>query len=59
MVVSLILIAVFFYLFGYWSIMRLMDGGIVVSQSEIEPVDIKPPGKSLFYVLLSSKILYF
>ena len=47
MVVSLILVVVFFYLFGYWSIMRLMDDGLVLSQSEIEPVDIKPPGISL------------
>lgn len=53
MVVSLILIVVFFYLFGYWSIIRLMDNGLVVSQSEIEPVDIKPPGITLCcYVLL-------
>ena len=47
MAVSLILVAVFFYLFGYWSIIRLMDDGITVSQSQIEPENIKPPGISL------------
>ena len=48
-VVSLILLAVFFYLFGYRSIVRLMDNGIILSQSEIEPVNIKPPGILLMF----------
>ena len=51
--VSLILLAVFFYLFGYWSIVRLMDNGIILSQSEIEPVNIKPPG-TLLLIFYSS-----
>ena len=51
LVVSLILVGVFFYLFGYWSIMRLMDDGITVSQSQIEPVNIKPPGISILIFL--------
>ena len=51
MAVSLLLVAVFFYLFGYWSIIRLMDDGITVSQSQIEPVNIKPPGISLLIFL--------
>ena len=50
--VSVILVAVFFYLFGYWSIIRLMDDGITVSQSQIEPVNIKPPGISLLILFL-------
>ena len=48
-VMSLILLAVFFYLFGYRSIVRLMDNGIILSQSEIEPVNIKPPGILLMF----------
>ena len=52
MAVSLILVAVFFYLFGYWSIIRLMDDGITVFQSQIEPVNIKPPGISLLIFFL-------
>ena len=52
MAVSLILVAVFFYLFGYWSIIRLMDDGITVSQAQIEPVNIKPPGISLLIFFL-------
>ena len=42
--VSIILILTFLLLFGYGNINKLMQDRILVTQNEIEPKTIKPPG---------------
>ena len=52
-VASLILFIVLFCLFGYQNIMRLMEDGITISQSEIKPAgSIKSPGILIYIFLL-------
>ena len=43
-IISLILVLVFYFLFGQESLARLKKGGISISRHEEEPKHIKEPG---------------
>ena len=50
--ISILLLVVFYILFGEESLAKLRKGGISVSRNEEEPQIIKEPGKILFHHLL-------
>ena len=47
-IISLILVLIFYFLFGRQSIAKLRKGGISISRREEEPQNIKEPGNQYF-----------